>query len=184
MIKYAEFLPNYVISSDGKVFNSKKQKELKLRNKKKGYKECFVYDSGELKAFYVHRLVAKAFIPNPDNKPQVDHIDGNPSNNDVSNLRWCTNKENANFPIARKNKSEAKKGKYKGEKCYLYGKLRGEHPRSRPILQFSKDGEFIREWDCIRSASYELKIDGSAISKCCRGKLIQTNGYKWKYKDI
>ena len=75
-------------------------------------KRCTVVLSkdAKTKAIRVHRLVAEAFIPNPENKPQIDHIDTNMSNNNVENLRWVTAKENMNNPMTRKHHSEVKKG--------------------------------------------------------------------------
>ena len=84
--------------------------------KRKGYVNYLnvaLLKNGVRKQFYVHKLVACAFIPNPKNRPQVDHIDGNPNNNCVENLRWCTQKENNNNPITIFNKSII----YKGERA-------------------------------------------------------------------
>lgn len=67
----------------------------------------------EKKRIFVHRLVAETFIPNYENKPEIDHIDGNPLNNNISNLRWCNHCENLNNPITRQRKSEATKRFYK-----------------------------------------------------------------------
>ena len=67
------------------------------------------------RTYYLHRAVAELFLPNPDNKPEVDHIDTNTSNNDVSNLRWVTRKENMNNPLTKKHMSECKKGYFHSE---------------------------------------------------------------------
>ncbi|MCM2531668.1 NUMOD4 motif-containing HNH endonuclease [Neobacillus pocheonensis] len=100
----------YFISNKGRVFSRsfnrsgivfplKQQKHNKGKGKENrfDYRVCLIDDNGKRKQHYIHRLVGKAFIPNPHNKPQIDHMDGNPLNNHVSNLRWCTNKENQEF---------------------------------------------------------------------------------------
>lgn len=92
----------------------KYEKILKF-NVSRGYHIVHLSKEGKVKAFTVHRLVAIAFIPNEDNKPNVDHIDTNPSNNHVDNLRWVTQHENAMNPLTRINNSESKKG----HPCYL-----------------------------------------------------------------
>lgn len=81
---------------------------------KDGYFVVHLRDTfnGRNKLLKLHRLVAEAFIPNPDSYPQIDHIDGNRDNNFVENLRWCTNKQNSSFPLACKNRSEAIKASY------------------------------------------------------------------------
>lgn len=83
-----------------------------------GYKVVALIDrNSKHKVFTVHRLVASSFIPNPQKKPQVDHINGVKTDNNVNNLRWCTIKENANFPLARIHRSQAKMGNK-----YFFGK--------------------------------------------------------------
>lgn len=85
----------YEITETGKIFNTKSNKYLKTRFNEFGY-ECasLLNDEGHRQNVKVHRLVAMAFIPNPENKPEVNHIDGDKSNNNVSNLEWVTSKEN------------------------------------------------------------------------------------------
>ena len=86
-----------------------------LKQNKQSHCMVVLCKDGKTKPFLVHRLVADAFIPNPDNKPVVDHIDTDPYNNYVDNLRWCTVQENCMNPLTRKHNSESKKG----HKCYL-----------------------------------------------------------------
>ena len=93
------FLPidgysNYFISNFGNIKNSKTNKILKQSNHKQGYKLVNLKKDGKWKIFTVHRLVGNTFLENPDNKPLIDHIDENKSNNNVKNLRWATSKDN------------------------------------------------------------------------------------------
>ena len=81
---------DYVITNDGKIFNKKRGNELKPQLNGKGYLRVYI---GK-KLYFVHRLVAEKYIPNPENKPQVNHKDGNKLNNCVNNLEWVSNKEN------------------------------------------------------------------------------------------
>ena len=157
----------------------------------------------------VHRLVAKAFIPNPENKLEVDNIIpiSNGGTDEVWNLRWVTAKENANNPYsaakrhrnltdetkkkisdARKGNhypklSEAKKGK-PNPKLSAFLKGRENKASQKKVHQFTKNGEFIKEWKKISDANEELKICSSSISACCKGKLKSTGGYIWKYASI
>ncbi len=84
----------YKVSNMGNVYGKKYEKLLTPHIDKLGRKQVALCLDGGIKAIRVHRLVAKAFIPNPENKPQVNHLDNNPSNNNVSNLEWCTPHEN------------------------------------------------------------------------------------------
>lgn len=86
---------NYKISSYGRVFNIKTDSFLKPYKTEKGYLRIDLFNNKGRKHFKVHRLVAEVFIENPENKPQINHIDGDKHNNNVTNLEWCTNLENA-----------------------------------------------------------------------------------------
>ena len=85
----------YQISSLGRIRNTKTKHIVKPEKEEKGYCRLSIKVNGKKKHYAVHRLVALAFIPNPENKPQIDHIDNDKSNNRVSNLHWVTNQENA-----------------------------------------------------------------------------------------
>ena len=97
------------VMNRGKL-QSRPERILKQRKDKRGYCSVVLCKEGRIYPKAVHRLVADAFILNPENKPVVDHVDTNASNNKVDNLRWCTQKENCNNPISRENNSLSKMG--------------------------------------------------------------------------
>jgi len=100
---------NYLISNLGEVKNIKRDKKLSLNLSKDNRVSVVLYKNNKGKRIRIHRLVAKAFIENPENKPQIDHIDRNSSNNRVDNLRWATCRENQlNKGISKNNRSGAK----------------------------------------------------------------------------
>lgn len=101
------------VSNFGRVRRNGEIYEIKAKPNK------YMYISGGI---LLHRIVASLFIPNPENKPCVDHIDTNKHNNNVTNLRWCTYSENMYNPITRKRNSDTQKGLHAGEKNPMYGK--------------------------------------------------------------
>ena len=152
----------YQISNFGRVkslnYNrTGKEKILKPSKDKDGYLHVGLCKNGKAKFFRVHRLVCSAFLENPENLPQVNHKDENKENNHVDNLEWVSPKENINYGT-------------RNEKM------------SKPIIQYTKEGVFIREWVSTITASKQLKIHH--ISECCKGKRKTCGGFLWKYKSI
>lgn len=117
----------------------------------------------------VHRLVAEAFIPNPDNLPEVNHKDEDKTNNQVENLEWCTSKYNVNYGTAISRRTEKTRN----------GKL------SKPIAQFTFDlpCELIKVWPSINEIHRQLGYDKKSIINCCKGKEHYNTayGYQWAY---
>lgn len=168
----------YQVSNMGRVrslFRYKKVLKNKIRNN--GYHEVCLYKDNTHCFKLVHRLVAEAFIPNPDNKPVVDHINTIRNDNSVENLRWCTTKENCNNP-----KSLEKMSKNTNlRKCIKRGK---EHYNASAIIQFDLDGNLIRKWDCISDAGREYG-DQRNIQGCLNNSSRRKTAYnhKWEYYD-
>lgn len=103
-----EFKGLYKVSSFGRVFSVKNNKILKPRAVGKGYLKVALCKTGYCKQVKIHRLVATEFIPNPENKPCIDHVDNNKKNNNVNNLRWVTHQENMNNEITLANMTNGK----------------------------------------------------------------------------
>lgn len=103
------------VQNTPKSFMTKKEHILVPYTNGLGYKMIVLRKDGNAKKFFLHRLVAMSFIPNEEGKKEIDHKDGNPSNNNAENLQWATRKENMNNPITRKRTSDSKKGKKASE---------------------------------------------------------------------
>ena len=106
----------YDVSNFGRIRNSRTNKILSLANNRQGYKLVTLYKNKKLKTFLAHRLVAIAFIENPNSFPEINHIDENKQNNNVSNLEWCDRVYNANYGTGNKRRVEQriKNGNNKG----------------------------------------------------------------------
>lgn len=144
------------------------------------YRHVQLVDSrGNKKWKYVHVLVAEAFIPNPENKPFVDHIRGTEYGDCEHNLRWCTREENIRFELARKHISEGQKG----DRSHWYGKFGRNHSKSKPVVQYTKDGTMLRAFDGIHEAARRTGILQPCISSACSGRTKTAGGYIWKYAN-
>jgi len=135
-----------------------------------GYKQAHLYKNGVGKALQVHRLVAMAFIENPDNLPIINHRNGIKTDNRVENLEWCTYSENLKhaFKIGLKKPSG---------NLFVKGHKRA---KVRPIIQKSLDGEFIKNFPSILEA-HKLFGKKTNIPACLSGRQTQSCGYKWEY---
>lgn len=129
----------------------------------RGYKRVILLKNGRKNTFQVHRLVAIAFVPNPDGKPQVNHINGIKTDNRVENLEWCTNSENQIHAI-------------------LHGLV--SHANNGPVYQFSLDGKFIKKWEMVSIASKTLGISAGNIHSCLHGARKKAGGFVWRKEVV
>lgn len=132
-------------------------------NNRYGYPTVNLSKDGGKKRFTIHRLVAQAFIPNPNNLPEINHKDEGRTNNHVDNLEWCTALWNNTYGTKVERQTEKNK---------------------KRVLQYDLNGNFIREWACAVDAEKAImgKVTG-AISHNIKGKSKTAFGYIWRYKE-
>ena len=177
--------PNYQVSNMGRVkrlstgYYRRTEKILKPQLQNNGYLHIKLSQKDKTKCILVHRLVAQVFIPNPNNLPQVNHINEDKTDNRVENLEWCTQKYNINYGngISKRVKTNKENGTYK-----KIGEINSKI-RSKSILQFSRDNSFIRKWDCIMDVQRELGYDNKQICSCLKNRQKTAKGFKWVYAD-
>ena len=157
------FEGHYQVSDKGRVRSLKYGKEriLKPERTHNGYLRVGLLKNRNRKMFMVHRLVGQAFLSNSHNLPQINHKDEDKTNNRVENLEWCDGKYNMNYGTRTQRVTEKV---------------------SKPVLQYSKDGEFIREWKSTHTVERNLGYSKGNISSCCTGKLKWIYGFIWNYK--
>lgn len=143
-----------------------KGKILKPGTTKNGYLLVGLYKNGKVKFHLVHRLVAEAFLPNPDNLPEVNHKDEDKTNNNVENLEFCDRTYNANYGtgIERQKKKQL-----------------NDIKKSKSVLQYDLEGNFIKEWKSTRECGRNGFNQGN-VAACCRGELKKYKDFIWKYR--
>lgn len=125
---------------------------------KYGYKRiCLYCNDGKRRKILVHRLIALAFIPNPENKPQINHKDGNKLNNNISNLEWCTNQENIQ-----------------------HGFDNDLFSRKIKVKQYSSNNDYIQEFNSLKDAGIAIGKSPSGISECLKGIRKTCGDFIWR----
>lgn len=180
----------YDIDSNGLVYgverfvkkwdgNKKIDRAIKKQSiSKNGYARVNLSKNGVNTKYLVHRLVAKTFIDNPFNKPQVNHKDGNKLNNSIENLEWVTQSENIIHAIKKLNKKIGFKNK--GE--VWYKKINVDNPAKKQVLMFDKNNVFIKEFNSLTDAGLFLGKHPSQISFYINGKR-NNKKFNFKYKN-
>lgn len=152
-----ETIGNYTYYTDGRVYSHKKKMFLTGNIDKDGYNR--IKQNGKYEGRHI--VIARVFIPNPDNLPQVNHKDENPLNNCVDNLEWCTAEYNINYGTRNKRVAE---------------KL------SKKIAQYTLDGRLVKIWDSMMDIERELGYAAGHICRCCKGQRKTAYGFIWKYQ--
>ena len=170
----------YQASNLGKIRSIYRYKKILKQYKNYGYLHVQLFKNKKQKYSRVHRLVAQTFIPNCENKPYVNHKDGNKQNNCVDNLEWCTAKENTHHAL-----ENGLLVIEKGIKNPMYGRYGINNNHSRKVNQYSLDNILIKKWDSIMDIERFMKKKNinSSIVTCCKGKQKTAFGYIWKYNE-
>ena len=168
-------LEGYYATDCGDIYSRKTGRFKKLTQFKNwaGYMRVGLFVNNKRITHSVHRLIALTFIKNPDNLPQVNHIDGNKSNNNVNNLEWCSASEN------QKHSCRVLGNKPNNPWVGKFGK---DNPSSKSVLQL-KDNVIINEFAGLTEAERRTGISHSHISQVCSGKRPLAGGYQWRYKN-
>jgi len=150
----------YIITKDAIIYDLVKRKQIVGYESKQGYIYCGIIINNEYKTCAEHRLVAEAFIPNPENKPQVNHRDANKAHNCAYNLEWATSQENMDHVSAnRLNKT------------------------SRQCCMVSESNEIIKVYPSMHNARILLKIDNKCVNSSCKGISKFANSYRIRFYD-
>ena len=132
------------------------------------YRKVSLWKNNKGENALVHRIVAQAFVPNPDDLPEVNHKDENKENNNADNLEWCDRIYNANYGTSIQRIVEKRKGVPVGE---------------QPIIQFTKDGLFVARHESAMKAAESVGGSNSAIGKCANGRSKTSYGYVWAWEN-
>ena len=144
-----------------------KGKQIKQAMHGKGYKVVTLTKDGKMTNLYVHRIVAEAFLPNPDNLPMVNHKDEDKANNFAENLEWCTAAYNRTYGNAIERHAKTLRGRESGKRT--------------PVIQKYADGKFANRYDSISEAALSVNGAVGAISAVCKGKRKLAYGFRWEY---
>ena len=164
-------LSNYQVSNLGNVRNTSWRSPGRIRQltpvkDKDGYLlVCLSYEDGRQISPRIHRLVAMAFLPNPDGLEHVNHKDENKANNRVDNLEWMTCFDNNNYGTRNVRLAKSKL-----------------NTNCKQVRQLDLKGNLIRVWKSVHEVNRQLGYDVGFVARCCTGKCLTAYGWKWDYE--
>mgnify|MGYP000622202944 CR=1 FL=1 len=193
----------YEVSNTGQVksLNYKRTGQAHIlapKHNPSGYLQVVLYKENIKKYVYIHRIVAAAFIPNPEEKAYVNHIDGDKTNNNINNLEWVTPRENNLHAYKtglkqptemteelKQRISKTRTGQNSGKNHYFYGNhLDEEHKRILKESHYTARVKCLdtnEVFNSIKEAAAQKRVHAQSISAVCRGKRPSAGGYKWEY---
>lgn len=179
-----EFEGIYQISNKGRCFSQKSNKMLKPHKYPNGYLFYSFKIKGKQFTRLISRLVAKAWIPNQENKQQVDHINGDKTDNRVENLRWVTQSENMLNPITNEKLRNGLKNSEKSKMALRKATDAAANKNRKRVYMYSLNGELEKIYNSVTDAANECGCFAQNISACCNGKKKQIKGHKWYYNPL
>lgn len=175
MWKTLDFNPLYEVSTEGQVRKISNNYYPKFYKDKDGYLSCSLSNGdGTKKKYRVHRLIAMAFIPNPENKPEVNHINSIRDDNRVENLEWSTRQENEKHAYRDGRHQELREKAKENLLKYAVQSLK------TPVKQIDLNGEVIAIYESLSEAERVTGINHRNISLVCKGSRHTAGGFKWE----
>ena len=154
--------PNYEVNEFGQIRHKKRKQILSPRSNNGGYQYVNFKVDGKNTNFAVHRIVANAFIPNPNGYTEINHKDYDKTNNCVENLEWVNSSQ---------------------KKRHAYLKKENHESRGKSVNQYTKDGIYIKTFNTVSEAAIEMGCCVAAISNCCLGRTKTSQGYRWSFVE-